>query len=104
MKSDLSPEHYVKLGDFIQLMADNSSLIIEIYGFTDTRGEEKENLDLSKDRALSILKFFLDNFVQTQRMTITGFGESKSAVEKNDEELRNNRRAEVKLYELSESN
>ena len=99
--AEVKADYYIGLSDFIKIMLDNKNLVIEIEGYSDTRGDEVKNMDLSKDRAMNVLKYFLDNFIPTQRIRMTGYGESKSLPEKNEEELKQNRRVEVKLYEIS---
>lgn len=99
--SQVNPGYYSALSDFVRLMIDNKNMIIEIEGYSDTRGDEEKNMDLSKDRAMGVLKYFLDNYLPGQKIRIYGFGESRSQPEKTDAELKQNRRADVKLYEIN---
>lgn len=49
----------------------------EIYGFSDSNGGTKYNLELSKKRALSVKKFFIDNGIDSIKIpTVIGKGES----------------------------
>ena len=99
--SQVHPGYYAALSDFVRLMIDNKNMVIEIEAYSDTRGDEEKNMDLSKDRAMSVLKYFLDNYLPGQKIRIYGYGESRSLPEKTEAELKQNRRAEVKLYEIS---
>jgi outer membrane protein OmpA-like peptidoglycan-associated protein len=71
------PEYY----DSVKVMADflisNPKLIIEIGVYTDSRGNAKSNLRLSEMRAKSIKELLENEFkIQSERMTVKGYGES----------------------------
>jgi outer membrane protein OmpA-like peptidoglycan-associated protein len=97
----LNPGYFLLLSDFVRLMVDNKNMVIEIEGYSDTRGDEEKNMDLSKDRAMSVLKYFLDNYLPGHRIKIYGYGETRSVPEKTEAERKQNRRADIKLYEIS---
>ncbi|MBI9069598.1 MAG: PD40 domain-containing protein [Salinivirgaceae bacterium] len=87
-----------QLNQICRILIDNPVLGAEIFGYTDTQGEEKYNLSLSKQRAQKILKYFIDYKVDKQKLIAKGFGEGKSV-----EEFPNswkNRKVEINIFEL----
>jgi outer membrane protein OmpA-like peptidoglycan-associated protein len=88
----------------IQVLKKNKNLSIRIYGHTDSRGEEKYNLALSRQRANIVKQYVLNNGGnKSQIKSVEGLGESlitnhcKNGVECNDSEHQVNRRVEVKV-------
>lgn len=90
-----------KLEQVSRILIDNPSLGAEIYGFTDSQGEKKYNLSLSKHRAQRILKYFIDAHVDKQKLIAKGFGEAKSENQPTKSQL--NRKVEINIFELKES-
>jgi outer membrane protein OmpA-like peptidoglycan-associated protein len=66
-------------------MNKNATLKIEIGGHTDTRGDDKENLKLSNDRAKAVFVYAVAKGVKADRMSFKGYGESKPII--SDEEI-----------------
>ena len=96
----LSKKYISKLKQISQLLINNSSLGIEIYGYADTKGENNYNLNLSIKRANSVLKFFVDKNIDTRRSIVKGFGESKSFNDKTEVEKSKNRRVDIKVFNV----
>ena len=73
-------------------------LIVEIQGHTDSSGNTKKNLILSKKRALTVLKALIDAGIEKNRLTAQGYGDSKPRAENSTAEgRRKNRRVELKI-------
>lgn len=84
-----------KLGTFLQ---DNPTLIIEIAGHTDDVGSDKENMELSKQRANSVRAFLLNFGIQSGRLSAVGYGKTKPLAPNTSEENRRlNRRIEWRI-------
>jgi len=107
-KATLRPESYVELNKLVEFMTKNPTVKIEIGGHTDTRGDDKENLKLSNDRAKSVYEYVVLKGVEASRMTYKGYGETKPvisdaeinkmATEKEREEAhQSNRRTEYRI-------
>ncbi|MBE9469415.1 MAG: PD40 domain-containing protein [Bacteroidetes bacterium] len=100
----INKKYIIKLNQISELLINNPSLGIEIFGYADTQGEEYFNLNLSIKRANSVLKFFVDKNIDTKRTIIKGFGESKSFGEKNKEQLLKNRKVDIKIFDVITKN
>ena len=58
-------------------MKANTALKISIEGHTDSTGNEKSNMILSKNRAKSVLMSLTDEGIEESRLKSEGFGQSK---------------------------
>jgi len=84
-----------KLGSFLN---NNPRLIIEISGHTDDIGSDKENMELSKQRAQSVTTYLVDYGIQSNRLSAVGYGKTKPKVSNTTEENRRlNRRIEWRI-------
>jgi OmpA-OmpF porin, OOP family len=94
-KDELMPRSFVELNKLLKIMRDHPKLVIEIMGHTDALGEDAYNLDLSRRRAESVLRFLLENKVSKNRLRSHGEGETRPiASNETDEGRAQNRRVE----------
>lgn len=100
-KATLRPESYIELNKLVEFMNKNPTVKIEIGGHTDTRGDDKENLKLSYDRAKSVYEYVVLKGIEASRMTYKGYGETKPEI--SDAEI-NNMTAEKEREEAHQSN
>lgn len=63
-----------------KLMEDNPSLVIEISGHTDTRGNDNYNQKLSENRARSVVNYLIENGVSKDRLVYKGYGEEQTLI------------------------
>jgi outer membrane protein OmpA-like peptidoglycan-associated protein len=84
-KSSLRTESYIELDKLYDFLIKNNTINIEIYGHTDTRGDDKENLLLSEARAKSVYSYLIQKGIDTKRLSYKGYGETKPKV--SDEEI-----------------
>ena len=63
----------LKLVQFLQL---NPRRVIRIEGYSDSNGDEADNLKLSRQRAQSVADVLFDLGVDSKRMTVDGYGEN----------------------------
>ena len=69
---------------------------LELIGHTDKEGSTEFNLELSKNRAIEVSKFFTEYGIDSLRISTTGLGESKPVVKDGTkEEMAKNRRVEI---------
>lgn len=88
-----------------EILNKNPDLNIAIYGYSDSRGNEKYNKYLSLNRAETVKQYFLSKGIKKFRIkTIEGFGESGllnicgDGIECSEEQHEQNRRVEIKIF------
>jgi OOP family OmpA-OmpF porin len=92
----IKPESYGALKDIGNVLKENPSVKVKIVGHTDSDGEDKANMDLSKRRAAAVKTYLVNEFgVTAGNIETDGKGESVP-VDKNTtaEGKANNRRVE----------
>ena len=90
----------VTLKEISEVLKDNATVKVKIIGHTDSDGDDKSNLDLSKRRAASVKNALSTEFgIDASRMETDGKGESEPASANTTSEGKaNNRRVEfIKL-------
>ena len=95
-KDVVKPESFATLKEIAQVLKDNPTVKIKVVGHTDSDGDEKSNLDLSKRRAVSVKEYLIKNFsIDAARIETDGKGESEPMA-KNDSAVNKakNRRVE----------
>ncbi len=78
-KATLRPESAPSLDSLTSFMKDNPSLTVEIYSFTDGKGTDEYNNDLSQRRAQSVLDYLEKRDIDKSRMIAKGFGKRMPA-------------------------
>lgn len=95
-KFDLQNESKSELDKLVELLNDNPNLKIQIDGHTDNVGQQKDNLELSNNRAKSVVGYLLSKGINQQRLSFKGFGATKPVADNNTETGRaKNRRTEL---------
>jgi outer membrane protein OmpA-like peptidoglycan-associated protein len=74
-KSTLRPEAKTELDAIAAKVKDMPRAVIEIAGFTDTRGRPGYNLDLSRRRAWAVQRYLVEHNVPARSIHVVGFGE-----------------------------
>jgi outer membrane protein OmpA-like peptidoglycan-associated protein len=96
----IKPESYGVLKDIANVLTENNTVRVKVIGHTDSDGDDKSNLELSKRRAESVKNTLSKEFgIDASRMEPDGKGESQPA-DKNETPVgkANNRRVEfIKL-------
>lgn len=96
--SRLLPKSYGSLKEVVQILSDNPSYMIDINGHTDNTGSDELNQKLSESRANSVKQYLLENGIGENRITATGYGESKPIADNKTAAGRAmNRRVEINL-------
>jgi chemotaxis protein MotB len=107
-QANINPEGQAQLGQIsdaiMQIIADIPSdipWILQIEGHTDdipVSGFYTDNWDLSTERALSVVRFMVDQGVPSERLAATGYGEFQPIASGNSAaDRQKNRRIELKL-------
>jgi outer membrane protein OmpA-like peptidoglycan-associated protein len=85
-----------KLAPLVTILKDQPQRSIRIEGYTDSRGPESDNLDLSQRRADAVRDFLIDYGISPQRITARGYGEAVAVASNTTRAGRQeNRRVEV---------
>jgi outer membrane protein OmpA-like peptidoglycan-associated protein len=91
----LKPESETELGIIVKLMKEHQAIKLDILGHTDNVGNEKENQQLSEQRAIAVKNYLTQQGVSQNRLSAKGFGESKPISDNATPQGRaNNRRTE----------
>ncbi|MDP2315845.1 MAG: OmpA family protein [Pseudomonadota bacterium] len=93
-KAIIKTESYALLDEVAEILKDHPELSkLSIEGHTDSRGNDKANLQLSQSRAESVRTYLVGKGVAVERLDATGYGETKPLVaEKTAADQARNRR------------
>ncbi len=75
-KATLRPESAASLDTLVNFMKDNPSLSVEIYSYTDGKGDNKYNQKLSEDRAQAVVEYLKSNGIDASRMIPKALGKA----------------------------
>ncbi len=96
----LKKESKIELDKVVRFLKDNPSVKIKISGHTDNVGTSEYNLQLSKERAKSVVDYLEQNAVLPSRLQYEGYGYSKPVADNETEKGRAlNRRTELEVIE-----
>lgn len=77
-KSDIRSIYRDRCEKVCRFLKEHPKAMISVEGHTDSVGPEEYNMKLSQERAASVRQYLIDNFsVDPNRITATGFGQSK---------------------------
>jgi outer membrane protein OmpA-like peptidoglycan-associated protein len=79
--SKLQSTGLIQLDSLIEFLKNNPTSKIELGVHTDFRGDDRQNLDLSKSRAKTNHKYLIEKGIATNRFRAIGFGETKPVIE-----------------------
>lgn len=97
-KSSFKQETFPVLQSITAILKEFPSSKFSIEGHTDSDGKDAMNQTLSEERAGAVRMYLIENGISTDRLTSTGFGESKPIdSNKTAKGKANNRRVEVLL-------
>lgn len=94
-KSNLTSTSRGELNQLVVFMQNHPGLIAEVAGHTDSIGDALYNQSLSRERALSVKKYMIQQGIKESRIKAKGFGEKRPVAENQTREGRQkNRRVE----------
>ncbi len=95
-KSDIKKESVPYLKNALKVLQEYPEIKVKIVGHTDNMGQEDENLRLSAARAKSVMDWFIENGIDSTRLSYEGKGSAEPVADNNTEEGRmENRRTEI---------
>ena len=99
-KSSLKKSSLVELNKVLKLMQINPDLKVQISGHTDSDGDDDFNLELSINRAKSVVNWLIENNIAQNRLSFKGYGETRPIEENNSiTNKAKNRRTELTIIE-----
>jgi outer membrane protein OmpA-like peptidoglycan-associated protein len=104
-RADLSDEEKAKLDQAVQNLQNNKNYIIEVAGYTDKTGTRALNLDLSRRRAEAVVRYLtVQHNVPLRKIHDVGVGpDFPDAVNKTRADRKENRRVDIRVFTLDES-
>ncbi len=104
-KATIKPRSFPLLDTVATVLVQNPQITrIRVEGHTDDVGKEEMNLQLSRDRAASVMKYLGEHGVAPERLESEGYGESKPLCEKMDELLKNKRKNKKAIADCRATN
>jgi len=97
-KATIRESSFPSLDKLAEVLNESKDWKIAIEGHTDDKGSLATNLKLSQNRANSVKEYLVKKGIATDRITATGFGETKPIVPNDSNANRDkNRRVEFKI-------
>ena len=99
-KSELKNSSIIELEKVLKLLEITPNLKIEISGHTDNDGDDDFNMELSNNRAKSVVNWLIENGIKESRLSFKGYGETMPIVKNNTAVNKaKNRRTELTIIE-----
>jgi outer membrane protein OmpA-like peptidoglycan-associated protein len=106
--SNLRKESVREINTLIDLLNEYPNINIELRAHTDTRGESRYNMELSRARANSVVSYMVSKGISHERLIAKGYGdtiplnECKKGVRCSEEMHRQNRRVEFLIIKVKD--
>ena len=102
-KWDIRPDAALEIDKIVMFLQDNPTISIELSSHTDSRGDDKYNMNLSQKRAESSKKYMVSKSIKPERISSKGYGESKPLImdAATEEDFQKNRRTEFKVTKVT---
>ncbi|MFP4663946.1 MAG: OmpA family protein [Bacteroidales bacterium] len=99
-KASLRESSFAELNKVRKVLEENPGVKIEISGHTDNRGSMQYNMELSRNRAKSVVDYLIENGIDSGRLSYEGYAFKKPIADNDTEEGRQlNRRVEFEVIE-----
>jgi outer membrane protein OmpA-like peptidoglycan-associated protein len=101
----IEPQFRKTLDDVASTLASYNQTYIDVYGHTDSTGNDSINIPLSQNRAQSVANYLSSHGVASARIGTKGFGASQPIASNATVEGRQqNRRVEIKIVPVTDTN
>lgn len=95
-KATLLPEGKQAVEEIIKALKADNALKVAVNGYTDNTGDEAHNLQLSRDRARTVMQAVVAGGIEPSRLTSDGFGDKDPIANNSTEDGKaQNRRVEL---------
>jgi OOP family OmpA-OmpF porin len=99
-RSKIDPESYPELDVVVNMMKENTSMIIQLEGHTDYQGNANDNMRLSQLRVAAVKNYIVSKKIAKNRVKTKAFGGTQPlSREDTPEAHRINRRVELRILE-----
>ncbi len=109
-KATLRPISKVELTKLFKLLDKNKELVVEISAHTDSKGSDEYNVNLSQERAQSVVNYLISKGIRKNQMVAKGYGESQPVANNTNSDGSDNpvnrqlnRRVELKVISFGSS-
>lgn len=100
----LSKDSYAELNRLTKILRNYKGIKIEIGGHTDNTGNDKANMELSKNRARAVMDYLIDKGLPRANIKAVGYGESNPvASNATAEGKKKNRRVELTILSIEKN-
>ena len=101
-QDSVKPQFYPVLNSVGLVLKKFNQTIVDVYGYTDSTGDDTYNYNLSQRRALAVANYLSGQGVDSRRFAVTGFGETRPVADNGSPSGRAlNRRVEIQLSPLT---
>jgi outer membrane protein OmpA-like peptidoglycan-associated protein len=101
-QDSVKSQFYPVLNSVALVLKKFNQTIVDVYGHTDSTGDDTYNYNLSQRRALSVANYLSSQGVDSRRFAVTGFGETRPIADNSTPTGRaQNRRVEIQLSPLT---
>ena len=102
-KAELDDRGQTALLDVAKQLQENTNLVVELEGYTDSQGASDYNVQLSQRRSETVRRFLVEKGVEMHRIHSIGLGDIRPSADNNSPKGREqNRRVMVKLFAPAE--
>jgi OmpA-OmpF porin, OOP family len=97
-KAVIDPKSFDELDEVVQMMKENSKMVIQLEGHTDNQGSAKLNMKLSEDRVEAVKKYIVSKGIGKDRVKTKALGGTQPLSNEMTQEARAmNRRVEMRI-------
>jgi peptidoglycan-associated lipoprotein len=102
----IRPDAEIALNTVVDFLQKNPEINVELSSHTDERGSATYNRTLSQKRAQAAVDYIVSKGIESERIVAKGHGEDKPLIKnaKTEEEHQINRRTEIEITNISDSN
>lgn len=100
-ESNITVVSYGELNKLVDLMIENSSMLIQLEGHTDYRGSKRLNMELSQERVDAVKSYIVGKGINPRRIKTKAFGGTQPLIKESSIEASEiNRRVEVRILKI----
>jgi outer membrane protein OmpA-like peptidoglycan-associated protein len=102
-QDSVKPQFYPVLNSVGLVLKKFNQTIVDVYGHTDSTGDDTYNYNLSQRRALAVADYLSGQGVDSRRFAVTGFGETRPVADNGSPSGRaQNRRVEIQIAPITQ--